>query len=136
MKCKVLILSHGKLAGSLFETVEFIYGSTDGLAYINMPDPFDQRKYEEDIRKIVEDSGEDGVLILCDLFGGSPFLTCTRILKDAYDHMEIVTGVNLGMLLELMGNIEEDDLKTLKEKALHAGKESVVDIKERLGNKV
>ena len=135
MKCKVLVLSHGKLAGSLVETVEFIYGSSEGIAYMNMPDPFDQSQYERDIRNIVEENKESGVLVLCDLFGGSPFLTCTRIIRDYWDQMELLTGVNLGMLLEIMSGIEEFNIKELKDNALNAGKNSVVDIKERLGNK-
>lgn len=135
MKCKVLVLSHGRLAGSLAETVEFIYGSSDGLKYMNMPDPYDQTEYEDSIRAIIEENKEKGILVLCDLFGGSPFLTCTRIIRDYWDQMELLTGVNLGMLLELMSGIDELDIKELKEKALIAGKEGVVDIKERLGSK-
>lgn len=135
MKCKVLVLSHGKLAGSLVETVEFIYGSSEEIAYMNMPNPFDQSQYERDIRIIVEENKESGVLVLCDLFGGSPFLTCTKIIRDYWDQMELLTGVNLGMLLEIMSGIEELNIKDLKDKALNAGKDSVVDIKERLGNK-
>lgn len=135
MNCKVLVLSHGKLAGSLLETVEFICGSTAGMNCINMPDPFDQSEYESSIRKTIEENKENGVLVLCDLFGGSPFLTCTRILKEYWEKMEVVTGVNLGMLLELESRIDELDIKELKEVALNAGKQSVIDIKERLGSK-
>lgn len=38
MNCKVLVLSHGNLAGSLVDTVKLIFGSTDGIEYMNMPD--------------------------------------------------------------------------------------------------
>lgn len=135
MKTKVLVLSHGSLAGALVETVGFIYGGTQGLCFINMPEPFDQIGYEGSIRKIVEENRETGTLILCDLFGGSPFLTCTKILKDHWDDAEVLTGVNLGMLLEIMSGIEELDVKELKKIALNAGKEGVIDIKERLGKR-
>ncbi len=135
MKCKALILSHGKLAGALVETVKFIYGDTNGLEYINMPDPFDQNRYEQEIRQIVDENRENGVLILCDLFGGSPFLTCTKIIRDYWEQSEMLTGVNLGMLLEIMGSIDRADIRELKDIAMNAGKESVVDIKERLGKR-
>lgn len=135
MENRVLVLSHGKLAESLVNTVEFICGSTEGISYINMPDPFDQLQYENMIRQIIEENKKKGVLVLCDLFGGSPFLTCTKILKEHWDQMELLTGVNLGMLLEVAGKIEDLGVKELKEVALNAGKESVVDIKERLGNR-
>ena len=133
MKYKVLILTHGKLAGSLYDTVKFIYGSTDGLAYLNMPEPFDQSTYGKMIADIVSENKEQGTLILCDLFGGSPFLTSARLLKENGDHMELVTGVNLGMLLELMANIESAGIKELKDIALSSGKDGIIDMKERLG---
>lgn len=47
--------------------------------------------------------------------------------------MELVTGVNLGMLLELMANIETASITELKDIALSSGKEGIIDIKERLG---
>lgn len=135
MKCKVLVLSHHNLAGCLVDTVKFIYGSTEGIEYLNMPEPFDQTQYENSIRSIVEENSESGILVLCDLFGGSPFLTCTRIIRDHWDRMEMLTGANLGMLLEIVGCIEDSDIKELKEKAKNAGREGVADIKERLGKK-
>lgn len=135
MNCKVLVLSHGNLAGSLVDTVKLIFGSTDGIEYMNMPDPFDQNKYEQDIRNIIEENKQDGVLIMCDLLGGSPFLTCTKIVRDYWDQTELVTGVNLGMLLEIMSGINNLSISNLKNIALNAGKEGVTDIKERLGKK-
>ena len=47
--------------------------------------------------------------------------------------MELVTGVNLGMLLELMANIESAGIKELKDIALSSGKDGIIDMKERLG---
>ena len=85
------------------------------------------------IEDIVSENREDGTLILCDLFGGSPFLTSAKLLKENSDHMELVTGVNLGMLLELMANIETASITELKDIALSSGKEGIIDIKERLG---
>ena len=132
MKCKVLILTHGKLAGSLYDTVKFIYGSTDGLAYLNMPEPFDQSAYGKMIADIVSENKEQGTLILCDLFGGSPFLTSARLLKENDDHMELVTGVNLGMLLELMANIESAGIKELKDTfGINASAVLIADTKEQ-----
>lgn len=72
---------------------------------------------------------------MCDLLGGSPFLTCTKIVRDYWDQTELVTGVNLGMLLEIMSGINNLSISDLKNIALNAGKEGVTDIKERLGKK-
>lgn len=132
MKCKVLLLSHDKLAGAFISAVEFVYGDTSGFGYINMPDPFDQMAYVKTIEDVVEENSETGVLILADLFGGSPFLTSARILKNNYEKVELVTGYNLGMLLEIAPMIENSTIAELKEAALNAGRGGMVDIKERM----
>lgn len=132
MKCKVLLLSHDELAGAFISAVEFVYGDTSGFGYINMPDPFDQMAYIKSIEDVVEENSETGVLILADLFGGSPFLTSARILKNNFDKVELVTGYNLAMLLEIAPMIENSTIAELKEAALNAGRGGMVDIKERM----
>ena len=131
MKCKALILTHGKLASALADTVEFVCGERENIIAIDLPDPFDQSAYEAAITDVVEEN--EGTLILCDLFGGSPFLTSARIVKEHADKTQLLTGVNLGMLLEIVPMLEEGDLNEIKEAAMRAGKEGIVDIKERLG---
>ena len=131
MACNVLLVGHGKLPSALADTVEFIYGSKEGIQAVDMPEPFDQDKYETTIKETIKNN--DFTLFLCDLLGGSPFLTCSRIMKDHMEKAELLTGVNLGMLLELMPVLENCELNELKEKAIHAGRDGIIDIKERLG---
>ena len=130
MKNKVLVLSHDKLAGALVRTTEFIYGELEDLCFIDMPDPFDIEAYEKSIRLFIEEN--ESVLVLCDLNGGSPFLTCMKIMRDHWENCEVLSGVNMPMLLEVAGNMDSLDLKELKALAVEAGKEGIVDIKERM----
>ena len=81
MKCKVLMLSHSKLAGAFYDTIQFIYGDTSGFGYINMSEPFDQQQYIESIENVIEENKDTGILILTDLFGGSPFLNTCKLMK-------------------------------------------------------
>ncbi|MBQ9328838.1 MAG: PTS sugar transporter subunit IIA [Solobacterium sp.] len=130
MSCTVVLAGHEKFASALAKTIEFIYGSRDGLITVDMPEPFNQQVYEESLRKAVQE--HEAVLILCDLFGGSPFLTSSRILKEYPEKTELLTGVNLGMVLEVMPLLNESSLQDIKRSAKESGMNGIVDIKERM----
>ena len=96
----VLITAHGNLGGELIKAVELIKGNIKGLFHLSM----DQTKGVEELKKDIAvaikklDQGQ-GVLILTDLFGGTPSNIALSFLKPG--KVEVVTGVNLPMLLKL-----------------------------------
>ena len=130
MKCKIMVMTHGKLAESFCETVKLICG--EKIAYKNMPDILDMEQYKKDINSILDKNKDTGVLFITDLMGGSPFLACVQVMKERWDEMELVTGCNLGMLLEIVSNMNEKNIVELKEIALEVGKKSVIDIKKQM----
>ena len=66
----------------------------------------------------------DGVLFMVDLFGGSPF-NAASIIAMKNDNMEIVTGVNLPMILETLGSRDFSSLSELLAIAENSGKEAI-----------
>ncbi|MEN6467286.1 MAG: PTS sugar transporter subunit IIA [Syntrophaceae bacterium] len=96
----VLVITHGDLGQELIKAAELIKGKYDGV----LPVSVDSNKGVEDIKKEITtaikkvDKGE-GVLILTDLFGGTPSNIALSFLKEG--KVEVVTGVNLPMLLKL-----------------------------------
>jgi len=131
MKCKVLVLTHGDLAESFVRTSKLILGEIEEIHYINMPEIFEATHYSAEIMKIVKSNQENGLLILTDLLGGSPFLQCSQIIRDYFDSVEIVTGCNLPMLLEVGNSLKEKEIAELKEIAIQAGRKGIVDFKEK-----
>jgi len=95
----VVVASHGKLAEELLRTAEAVVGSLPQVRPVNVvaTDPEVRHKIEEAIR--AADEGE-GVLLLTDLLGGSPTQLCLSFLNER--KVEVVTGVNLPMLLKLV----------------------------------
>lgn len=95
----VVICAHHTLAPALVETAEQIVGEYPGLASVAVDygDPPDVTR--EHIQAAIKqvDEGE-GVLLLCDMFGGTPSNLSLSFLSD---RLEVVTGVNLPMLLKL-----------------------------------
>jgi mannose PTS system EIIA component len=96
----VLVTTHGNLGNELIKAAELIKGPISGLLHVSV----DQTKGVEDLKKEIGnaikklDKGE-GVLILTDLFGGTPSNISLSFMKDG--KVEVVTGVNLPMLLKL-----------------------------------
>jgi mannose PTS system EIIA component len=96
----VLITTHGNLGSELIKAAELIRGSLKGIVHVSI----DQTKGVEDLKKEISvaikklDQGK-GVLILTDLFGGTPSNISLSFLKEG--KVEVITGVNLPMLLKL-----------------------------------
>jgi PTS system mannose-specific IIA component len=100
MMIGVLITTHGGLGHELIKAAELIKGPLKGVVHISV----DQTKGLEDIKKEISaaikklDQGK-GVIILTDLFGGTPSNISLSFLKEG--KVEVITGVNLPMLLKL-----------------------------------
>lgn len=132
----LLLLSHSQLSESIYETVKLIMGKpSDAVSYITLPYGQDLQAYQAEIEAHVEKSKEEGILILTDLFGGSPFMISVKTFDKYHDTVpiEIITGMNLPMVVELVNAISLGrPLDELKKIALDAGMGGIVDFKERL----
>ncbi len=109
----VLVITHGSLGSELIRAAELIKGPLTGVYAISVS----AERGAEDIRKEITgamkkmDTG-NGILILTDLFGGTPSNISLSFMKEG--KVEVLTGVNLPMLLKL--DIRKD--KNLSEAAL------------------
>jgi PTS system mannose-specific IIA component len=96
----VVVATHGNLAQELIRTAEAVVGKLAQVAAASVvaSAPNVRANIEEAIRGV--DQGE-GVLLLTDLPGGSPTNLCLSFLTER--KVEVITGVNLPMLLKLGG---------------------------------
>ena len=83
-------------AGMFFGETELQQVATVSLLPADSPEDFDV-KLTEAINSV--DSG-DGVFVLCDLVGGTP---CNRAAYKVSENVKVLTGMNLSMLMELLG---------------------------------
>src|SRR5271157_398774 len=101
-----LIITHGNFGNELIKATELIKGPLEDTLYICV----DQTKNVEDLKKEISnaikklDKGK-GVLILTDLFGGTPSNISLSFMKEG--KVEVLTGVNLPMVLKL-SEVKED----------------------------
>ena len=96
----VVVATHGKLAEEMIRTAETVVGRLEQVAAVSVvaTSPDMRGDLKEAIQRV--DQGE-GVLLLTDLLGGSPTNLCVSFLTER--KVEVVTGVNLPMLLKLSG---------------------------------
>ena len=105
-----LITTHGNLGDELIKSAELIKGPLENTMYICI----DQTKDVEDLKKEISnaikklDKGK-GVLILSDLFGGTPSNISLSFMKEG--KVEVLTGVNLPMVLKLSEAKEDMTLR-------------------------
>ncbi len=118
----VVICTHRDLAKALLETAEMIVGDFPGVELVSVMLGDEVEGILNQLREAIQavDQGE-GVLILCDMFGGTPSNLSLSFLSD---QVEVVTGVNLPMLLKLYTQ-REGPLAELAEQISEGGREGV-----------
>lgn len=97
----IVLVSHGRLAEEFAEALEHVVGKQDQLVTIGLFPNDDIEAKREEILKAVEgvESGE-GVVILTDMFGGTPSNLAHSLLEGR--EVEIVAGMNLPLLIKLV----------------------------------
>lgn len=127
----ILLVTHGNFGTELIKSAELIIGQQANVKSLSLHHGDDVDKLKSDVRKAIMEMDEgQGVLVLTDLFGGSPANACAANMKDL--NFESLTGVNLPMLLEAMCSRKNNDLAKTAELCCMAGLEGIKDIKKLL----
>ncbi|MWQ57327.1 PTS mannose transporter subunit IIAB [Glaesserella parasuis] len=124
MSIAIIIATHGVAAEQLLKTTEMLIGEQSDVATIDFVPGENAEtimgKYQEKLAN--ELAHCDQVLFLVDTWGGSPFNAANRV-SEGKDNMDIVTGVNVPMLVEtFMARDDGPSLAELVEVALETGR--------------
>ena len=96
----VVVVTHGLLATELVNAAEMIVGDLPQFTAVSIGWHDEVNDARVDIERAIERvRGEDGVLVLTDMFGGTPSNLGMTFLET--DRLEVITGVNLPMLIKL-----------------------------------
>lgn len=130
----VIVITHGNLGSELIKATELIKGDLKGALAISV----DAAKGVENLKKEITtaikkvDSG-NGVLILTDLFGGTPSNISLSFLKE--HKVEVVTGVNLPMMLKISERQKDRNLRDFADFIRNYGKKNIYLASEILNRK-
>jgi PTS system mannose-specific IIA component len=131
----ILIVSHGKLAAGMLDALRMLTGDQDQIAALGLCESEAPEELVEHVRAEINkmDDG-DGVLIAVDLYGATPFHSSARMFLESEHKIEVVTGVNLPMLAEIMVNREGASLEDLAKQAYQAGLDGIQMLPDSIRN--
>ena len=120
----VVVVTHGQLATELVNAAEMIVGDLPQFAAVSIGWHDEVNDAREDIAQAIERVRADGgVLLLTDMFGGAPTDIASMFLDN--EQIEVVTGVNLPMILKLADQSDPDSLSEVARRVRDAGKEGI-----------
>lgn len=124
----LLITGHGQFATGLKSSLELITGITEHIRYVDFPGDSTETLIAEQNKALDELKDCNGVLVLSDLVGGSPFKCAVECKYARPDQkIEVLAGTNLSMMIEGASSIDiYDDPALLADVLINSGKEFIV----------
>jgi PTS system mannose-specific IIA component len=131
MKLGVVVVTHGQLAAELVNSAEMIVGDLPHFTAVSIGWHDDVEHAKEEIGRAIArvktsaggtDEDPAGVLVLTDMFGGTPANLAVTFVSP---QVEIITGVNLPMLIKLARTSKQGDLLTLAREMREDGRNAI-----------
>lgn len=99
----VILSGHGRFAEGMLSSLEMIAGKSEAVEAINFLESDSTDNLEKKMLSVIQDYNAkyEGVLVCCDLLGGSPFKTAAT-LSVQEPNVSVVAGINLASCLELL----------------------------------
>jgi len=128
----MVLVTHGALAHEFKSALEHVVGPQDHVETIAIGPEDDMEQRREDIVRAVDAADEgQGVVILTDMFGGTPSNLAISIMQQR--EVEVIAGVNLPMLVKLARIRADLDIKKAVAAAAEAGRKYINVASETLG---
>ncbi len=120
----MVLVTHGRLAAEFISALEHVVGPQRNIAAVCIGPEDDMERRRQDILRSVEevDTGQ-GVVLLTDMFGGTPSNLAISIMDKA--KVEVIAGVNLPMLIKLASLRESESLAEAVRGAQEAGRKYI-----------
>ena len=131
----MLVVTHQRLAQELVATAELIVGQIDKCVGLSLDPDLPVDDLRQQITEAMEEvNGGEGVIVLTDMFGGTPSNLSLSFLNQ--EGIEVVTGVNLPMLLKLAHSRENHKVDELARVIKDYGRRSISLASEILNDEV
>jgi PTS system mannose-specific IIA component len=120
----VVVVTHGQLATELVNAAEMIVGDLPQFTAVSIGWHDDVNDAREDIAQAINRvRGDGGVLLLTDMFGGTPSNLGITFVET--DRVEVITGVNLPMLIKLAGLRTSSNLLAVAREMREVGRNAI-----------
>lgn len=134
----ILMVSHGLMSEGIADSLHMIIGEIEQLDYLGLYEGADFEVFKQSIHdKVVELDTGDGVVVMVDLFGASPY-NATASNMNAWMQeghaVRLLTGMNLPMAIEAVSQrFSEVSLEDLYPAIMKTAKEEVKELMQELG---
>lgn len=120
----VVVVTHGQLATELVNAAEAIVGDLPTFSAVSIGWHEDVQDARDDIAAAIgRVEGADGILLMTDMFGGTPSNLGITFLEP--DKIEVVTGVNLPMLIKAANLREQQNLTEIARSLREHGRNAI-----------
>ncbi len=120
----MVLVTHGRLAAEFVAAMEHVVGPQEAVRIVCIgPDDDMEKRRAEILDAVQEVESGSGVIVLTDMFGGTP----SNLALSIMDHgkIEVVAGTNLPMLIKLASLRHDADLEEAIEAAQDAGRKYI-----------
>ncbi len=129
----IVLVTHARLAEEFMAVLEHVVGPQEQAAAVCIgPDDDMKARRQEILQKVQEVDSGDGVVVLTDMFGGTPSNLAISIMEPA--KVEVVAGINLPLLIKLAASREDGNLPFAVNAAQEAGRKYINIASELLSN--
>ncbi|HXM84936.1 MAG TPA: PTS sugar transporter subunit IIA [Stellaceae bacterium] len=120
----MVLVTHGRLAAEFISALEHVVGPQRNIAAVCIGPEDDMERRRQDILRSVEEvNAGNGVVLLTDMFGGTPSNLAISIMDKA--KVEVIAGVNLPMLIKLASLRQTESLAEAVRGAQEAGRKYI-----------
>lgn len=120
----LILVSHGRLAEEMKSVMEHIVGPQEGVETVGIYSNDDMEQRRAEIQEKIEKTNTGaGVIVLTDMFGGTPSNLAISMMNN--DQVEVIAGMNLPMLIKLAQVRASQPLKEATLSAQEAGKKYI-----------
>ncbi|WP_295883285.1 PTS sugar transporter subunit IIA [uncultured Anaerococcus sp.] len=125
----IILVTHGKLAEGLKDSVNMIIGEYSNLTTVSFNPGESIESLEDKLRNVLNDERIEKALIFVDVFAASPFNASMKAYNtlEVAKEIRVITGVNLPMVMEALLSSESDDLDGMVKSLIEGGRESIQD---------
>lgn len=124
MKPNLILMSHGNLASALIESAKMILGDLSDYDIVSMQVDDTFNDVEEKLISILNKHKDKNILIMTDIYGGTPFNIASKFYRKN-DNICLISGVNLDMVIEYFSSDMHDNTKKLIDELISVSKDSI-----------
>ena len=129
MKQIIIITGHNNFASGILSSLTMIAGAKDNVFAVDFLSDDNDESLESKFNKIISDNKDSEILFVCDLMGGTPFKVTSK-LAFTNDNYEVVTGINLGGLIDTSMKLDKMSIGELKISCKDASIKSVIPLEK------